>query len=135
MSEVLHISTNDPEPSAPTPEQEALLEERQAALDKAASFLRDQIPSLRRLTGMDVYVTVGKKWATNLKTGSFTIDPSFFIEKGYSADHCVFATLHELMAHVRDVKHDPALQPAKIRSSWVVKIHRNGKRAKFLTIS
>ncbi len=108
MSEVLHISTNDPEPSAPTPEQEALLEERQAALDKAASFLRDQIPSLRRLTGMDVYVTVGKKWATNLKTGSFTIDPSFFIEKGYSADHCVFATLHELMAHVRDVKHDPA---------------------------
>lgn len=81
MSEVLHISTNDPEPSAPTPEQEALLEERQAALDKAASFLRDQIPSLRRLTGMDVYVTVGKKWATNLKTGSFTIDPSFFIEK------------------------------------------------------
>ena len=61
MSEVLHISTNDPEPSAPTPEQEALLEERQAALDKAASFLRDQIPSLRRLTGMDVYVTVGKK--------------------------------------------------------------------------
>lgn len=108
MSEVLHISTNDPESSAPTPEQEALLEERQSALDKAASFLRDQIPALCQLTGMDVYVAVGKKWATNLKTGSFTIDPSFFIEKGYSADHCVFATLHELMAHVRDVKHDPA---------------------------
>ena len=107
MSEVLHISTNDPESSASTPEQEALLEERQAALDKAASFLSDQIPALCQLTGMDVYVAVGKKWATNLKTGSFTIDPSFFIEKGYSADHCVFATLHELMAHVRDVKHDP----------------------------
>lgn len=108
MAEVLHISTNNPEPSAPTPEQEALLEECQSALDKAASFLRDQIPALCQLTGMDVYVAVGKKWATNLKTGSFTIDPSFFIEKGYSADHCVFATLDELMAHVRDVKHDPA---------------------------
>lgn len=107
MSEVLHISTNDPESSAPTPEQEALLEERQAALDKAASFLRDQIPALCQLTGMGVNVAVGKDWATDLKTGSFTIDPSFFIEKGYSADHCVFATLHELMAHVRDVKHDP----------------------------
>ena len=107
MSEVLHISTNNPEPSAPTPEQEALLEERQSALDKAASFLRDQIPALCQLTGMGVNVAVGKGWATDLKTGSFTIDPSFFIEKGYSADHCVFATLHELMAHVRDVKHDP----------------------------
>lgn len=64
MSEVLHISTNDPESSAPTPEQEALLEERQAALDKAASFLSDQIPALCQLTGMDVYVAVGKGWAT-----------------------------------------------------------------------
>lgn len=107
MAEVLHISTNNPEPSAPTPKQEALLEERQSALDKAASFLRDQIPALCQLTGMDVNVAVGKDWSTDLKTGSFTIDPSFFIEKGYSADHCVFATLHELMAHVRDVKHDP----------------------------
>lgn len=107
MSEVLHISTNNPEPSAPTPEQEALLEECQSALDKAASFLRDQIPALCQLTGMDVNVAVGKGWATDPETGSFTIDPSFFTEKGYSADHCAFATLHELMAHVRDVKHDP----------------------------
>ena len=56
---------------------------------------------------MDVRVAVGEGWATNPETGSFTIDPSFFIEKGYSADHCVFATLHELMAHVRDIKRDP----------------------------
>lgn len=108
MVEVLHISTNNPEPSAPTPEQEALLEECQSALDKAASFLRDQIPALCQLTGMSVNVAVGKGWATDPETGSFTIDPSFFTEKGYSADHCVFATLDELMAHVRDVKHDPA---------------------------
>lgn len=107
MSEVLHISTSDPEPPAPTPEQEALLKERQAALDKAASFLRDQIPALCQLTGMGVNVAVGKGWATDPETGSFTIDPSFFTEKGYSADHCAFATLHELMAHVRDIKRDP----------------------------
>lgn len=120
MSEVLHISTNDPESSAPTPEQEALLEERQAALDKAASFLRDQIPALCQLTGMSVNVAVGKGWATDPETGSFTIDPSFFTEKGYSADHCAFATLHELMAHVRDVKRDPvfsARQDAFVNSS------------------
>lgn len=69
---------------------------------------------------MDVRVAVGEGWATNPETGSFTIDPSFFIEKGYSADHCVFATLHELMAHVRDIKRDPvfsARQHAFVTSS------------------
>lgn len=69
---------------------------------------------------MDVRVVVGEGWATNPETGSFTIDPSFFIEKGYSADHCVFATLHELMSHVRDVKRDPvfaARQHAFVTSS------------------
>ncbi len=91
----------------PTPEQEAPSDERQATLNKAEEFLRNQIPSLCRLTGMDVRVAVGDGWATDPETGSFTIDPSFFIEKGYSADHCVFATLHELMAHVRDIKRDP----------------------------
>lgn len=106
MTEVLHPSINHSESPTVTPEQEAAVE-RQASLDKAAAFLDDQIPALCRLTGMNVQVAVGEGWATDTKTGSFTIDPSFFIEKGYSADHCVFATLHELMAHVRDIKRDP----------------------------
>ena len=100
MAETLYMSTADPESSVPTPEQEAPSDERQATLNKAEEFLRNQIPSLCRLTGMDVRVAVGEGWATNLETGSFTIDPSFFIEKGYSANHCVFATLHELMAYI-----------------------------------
>ena len=69
---------------------------------------------------MNVRVAIGEGWATNPETGSFTIDPSFFIEKGYSADHCMFATLHELMAHVRDIKRDPvfsARQNAFVTSS------------------
>ena len=114
------MSTTDPESSVPIPEQEAPSDERQAALDKAGEFLHNQIPSLCHLTGMDVRVVVGEGWATNPETGSFTIDPSFFIEKGYSADHCVFATLHELMSHVRDVKRDPvfaARQHAFVTSS------------------
>ena len=107
MTETIYMSTTDPESSVPIPEQEAPSDERQAALDKAGEFLHNQIPSLCHLTGMDVRVAVGEGWATNPETGSFTIDPSFFIEKGYSADHCVFTTLHELMAHVRDIKRDP----------------------------
>ena len=107
MTEVLHTPATSAESRAVTPEQEALAREHQASLDKAATFLDDQIPALCRLTGMDVRVAIGDGWATDPETGSFTIDPSFFIEKGYSADHCVFATLHELMAHVRDIKRDP----------------------------
>ena len=107
MTEILHASSNEPESPSLTPEQESL-SERQLSIDKAERFLRDQIPALCKLTGMDVQVAIGEGWSTNTETGSFTIDPSFFIEKGYSADHCVFATLHELMAHVRDVKRDPA---------------------------
>jgi len=120
MSEVLHTPVTGAESRAATPEQEAVARERQASLDKAAAFLDDQIPALCRLTGMNVQVAVGEGWATDTKTGSFTIDPSFFIEKGYSADHCVFATLHELMAHVRDIKRDPvfsARQDAFVASS------------------
>ncbi len=120
MTEVLHTPATGTESRAVTPEQEALAREHQASLDKAAAFLDDQIPALCRLTGMDVRVAIGGGWATDPETGSFTIDPSFFIEKGYSADHCVFATLHELMAHVRDIKRDPvfsARQDAFVASS------------------
>ena len=120
MAEVLHPSINHSESPTVTLEQEAAAVEHQASLDKAAAFLDDQIPALCRLTGMDVRVAIGDGWATDPETGSFTIDPSFFIEKGYSADHCVFATLHELMAHVRDIKRDPvfsARQDAFVTSS------------------
>ncbi len=81
--------------------------EHEQATEKAAAFLREQLPALSNLTGLAVNVAIGKGWATNLETGDFTIDPSFFIEKGYSAEHCTYAALHELMAHVRDVKLDP----------------------------
>ena len=107
MTETIYMSTTDPELFVPIPEQEVPSDERQAALNKAGEFLHNQIPALCRLTGMNVRVAIGEGWATDPETGSFTIDPSFFIEKGYSADHCVFATLHELMAHVRDIKRDP----------------------------
>lgn len=81
---------------------------RDQALEKATEFLRDVVPVMSKITGLNVHTEVGQGWGTDLRTGDFTIDPSFFLEKGYSADHCVYATLHELMAHVRDVVRDPA---------------------------
>lgn len=64
MTEVLHTPATSAESRAVTPEQEALAREHQASLDKAATFLDDQIPALCRLTGMDVRVAIGDGWAT-----------------------------------------------------------------------
>lgn len=107
MTETLQIPASDIEPPELTPEQEALVEEFRVALDDAEKFLLDQKPAICRLTGLEVRAVVGKGWATYPETGLVTIDPLFFIEKGYSANHCVFAILHELMSHVRDIKRDP----------------------------
>lgn len=107
MTETLQIPASDIELPELTPEQEALVEEFRVALDDAEKFLLDQKPAICRLTGLEVRAVVGKGWATYPETGLVTIDPLFFIEKGYSANHCVFAILHELMSHVRDIKRDP----------------------------
>lgn len=107
MTETLQIPASDTEPPELTPEQEALVEEFRVALDDAEKFLLDQKPAICRLTGLEVRAVIGKGWATYPETDLVTIDPLFFIEKGYSANHCVFAILHELMSHVRDIKRDP----------------------------
>ncbi|QJU09022.1 VWA domain-containing protein [Candidatus Saccharibacteria bacterium oral taxon 488] len=107
MTETLQIPASDIEPPELTPEQEALVKEFRVALDDAEKFLLDQKPAICRLTGLEVRAVVGKGWATYPETSLVTIDPLFFIEKGYSANHCVFAILHELMSHVRDIKRDP----------------------------
>lgn len=102
--------------SPPPPEAEdTLLAEQHQSLERAAAFLRDTVPIISKLTGLNVHVEVGKGWATNMKTGDFTVDPSFFLKKSYSADHCVYATLHELMAHVRDVVRDPVCAQRQMR--------------------
>jgi hypothetical protein len=80
---------------------------QQEALQQAQGFLESEIPALQKVTGLAVDVQVGKGWATDMETGNFSVDPTFFTERGYSAEHSAYATLHELMAHVRDVKRDP----------------------------
>ncbi len=80
---------------------------QQEALQQAQGFLESEIPALQKVTGLAVDVQVGKGWATNMETGNFSVDPTFFMERGYTAEHSAYATLHELMAHVRDVKRDP----------------------------
>lgn len=90
--------------------------EVQSVVHSASEFLRDEVPVLLRLAGAgSIRVEIGQEWATNIATGNFTIDPNFFAEKGYSPDHCVFATLHELLAHSVDVVKDPVFAQQQIR--------------------
>lgn len=90
-----------------TPSTELPPSEHEQAVADAAEFVREQLPVISRLTGLNVGVEVGQGWVTDLKTGDFTVDPSFFVEHNYSAKHSIYATLHELMAHVRDAIRDP----------------------------
>lgn len=99
MSEIIDVHQQPEAPIPIVPDEEAR--------KKAAAFLADEIPALCRLTGLDVKVSIGEGWVTDLDTGDFTIDPNFFLERGYNADHTVYASMHELLAHVRDVKRDP----------------------------
>jgi len=101
MTEVLIHGQNDTDPI--TPENSSAAEQRAAA----ERFVHEVAPILKKVTGLDVAVGVGTGWATNLETAAVTIDPTFFLERGYSPDDSFYAMMHELLAHVRDAVRDP----------------------------
>lgn len=108
MSETNHSNPIDTPP--PTEGEHAdRSDERAAAMAQANAFLEQEIPVLGKLTGLDVDFAVGRRWATDMRTGNFTINPSFFVERDYTPEHAAYATLHELWAHVRDVKREPVM--------------------------
>lgn len=82
-------------------------EEMQAGIAEAGRYLTDVAPHLGRLFGMDLSISLGEKWATDMQTGNVTADPRFFIEKGYTPDMTAYATLHEVAAHLREVVNEP----------------------------
>lgn len=108
MPETLASRLDDNSPTTPDSTPEA------TALEHARDFLLHEIPALQKLTGLAVDVRIGKGWETDPTTGSFTVDPKFFFERGYSAEHSIYATLHELLAHVRGAKHDPVAMARRI---------------------
>lgn len=82
-------------------------EEQQLAGERAAEFVTAQVPVLSKLTGLNVQVAVGQGWATDMQTGNFTVDPSYFTDKDYSPEYAAHTCFHELLAHVRDAVRDP----------------------------
>jgi Mg-chelatase subunit ChlD len=94
-----------PEKSSYSPEEMA------AAIEKAEGFLNDVAPHLGRLFGMDLEIQLGEGWATDMDADSniVTADPRFFIEKGFTPEMSVYATLHEVAAHLREKITEPKL--------------------------
>lgn len=92
--------------------------EAEAALDAASEFIEQQTEDLGLLAGLrGLKVRVGKSWAANLESGEVTVDPRFFLEAGYRPEWCTYATMHELVAHVREVVHEPELTGEVMRFS------------------
>ena len=86
------------------------------AARQSEAFIRDVAPHLGRMFGIpNLNIRIGKGWATSLETGDVTADPSFFTERGYTADMSVYATLHEIVAHLREVQTEPALTARVMR--------------------
>lgn len=105
-----------PDPSDADSETVASPEE----VRRAEEFLRDVAPHLGRLFGMELNIrparssidprtgqTRSERWSTNMQTGEVTADPTFFTERGYTPDMAVYATLHEVAAHLRELIEEP----------------------------
>lgn len=92
--------------------------EAEAALDAASEFIEEQTEDLGLLAGLrGLKVRVGKGWSANMENGEVTVDPRFFLEAGYRPEWCTYATMHELVAHVREVVHEPELTGEVMRFS------------------
>lgn len=93
-----------PNESLPTPDQPA-------AIEAARNFMVEEIPDLARLFSIGALpIEVGSGWSTTLEPPiSMTVDPGFFVERGYEPDWAVYATLHEVAAHVRTALWEPKL--------------------------
>lgn len=93
---------------------EELLTDKQKAQDLAGSFLESNkflIESLVGLRGLSIEVGTG--FRTNMETGKVTVDPSFFVEQGYRPEWCMYGTLHELRAHLKEFINHPRLTEEK----------------------
>lgn len=85
-------------------------EDMEKALQRISEFIRIEAPQLAQLFGIrQLSIEVGDGWATNLETGLITIDPKFFLERGYTPDMAVYGMCHEVAAHLREVLTEPEL--------------------------
>ena len=106
-SEASNMSAVPDKPDAPADGQdEATIEpsEKEVLIQRAREFIADDVDSYTALMGVSgITVAVGDGWATDIKTGAVTVDPSFFVEEGFRPEWCSYAIMHEVSAHLREL--------------------------------
>jgi len=106
-SEASNMSAVPDAPDAPATSQDGATGEpsdKEVLIQRAREFIADDVDSYTALMGVSgITVAVGKGWATNIKTGVVTVDPSFFVEEGYRPEWCSYAIMHEVSAHLREL--------------------------------
>jgi hypothetical protein len=79
---------------------------------EARKFIEAQskdLASIVGLGGLRIGVAEeGEGWSTDMANGEVTVDPTFFVAEGYRPEWCVYATAHELLAHLKIAVADPA---------------------------
>ena len=106
-TETINISAVPDKPDAPADGQdEATIEpsEKEVLIQRAREFIEQDVDSYTELMGVSgITVAVGDGWATDIKTGAVTVDPSFFVEEGYRPEWSSYAIMHEVSAHLREL--------------------------------
>lgn len=102
MSETHHH--HESRMAAPGVKNEPVNAELEAARAKAEAFILEEAAGIAKIVGLEgVHIKVGKKWTTDMKTGTVTVDPGFFIEHGFKPEWALYGVLHELKAHVAEI--------------------------------
>ena len=110
----------------PVQQPDSIISETQHAMQeasqKAAEFIERNAEVISLLVGIrGLNIRVGDGWATNLETREVTVDPSFFVKEGYKPEWAAYGTLHELVAHLKEIITEPAL------TKEVIAFARRGK--------
>ena len=85
-------------------------EEERIKFEEAEKRMRDFFEGgqriFERFAGAKIRVKLGKGFSFNMVSKEITLDPRWFIEKGYTEEHVLWVVLHEL-SHYRDHLESP----------------------------
>jgi hypothetical protein len=80
----------------------------QESIQRAERFILENAGDLAKIMGASgLTIEVGRGWATDLKSGRVTVDPTFFIEAGYDPDWVNYGMMHEVAAHLIELINNP----------------------------
>lgn len=89
----------------------------QGNYENPKTFIENVAPTLGRLFGIPhLRIEVGDGWATRLAPGDnlVTVDPSRFINQGFSPESTDYSMLHEIAAHLKPKINEPHMTQVRL---------------------